>query len=66
MTTVQYLLDENVDLAYLHELARHEPTLVVRFVGQIGMPPKRTRDPDILVWCEEHSFVLVTNNRRTM
>ena len=26
----------------------------------------QTPDPDILVWCEEHQFTLVTNNRRTM
>jgi hypothetical protein len=23
-------------------------------------------DPDLLIWCEEHNFVLVTNNRSTM
>lgn len=60
-----YLLDENVDVAYRDQLALRGP-LVVRVVGESDAPPKRTTDPDILVWCEQNDFVLVTNNRRTM
>jgi len=31
------------------------------------MPPlKGTPDPDILRWCEENGFILITNNRKTM
>lgn len=29
-------------------------------------PPKGTLDPEILIWCEENGFILVTNNRKTM
>jgi hypothetical protein len=25
-----------------------------------------TLDPEILLWCEAHRFILVTNNRRSM
>lgn len=25
-----------------------------------------TPDPDILLWCEENGFILITNNRKTM
>lgn len=35
-------------------------------VGDVGVPPKGTLDPEILCWCEKHDFVLVTNNRRSM
>ena len=27
---------------------------------------KGTVDPEILCWCEEHNFLLVTNNRKSM
>ncbi len=35
-------------------------------VGDPGAPPRGTLDPEILCWCEEHNFILVTNNRRSM
>jgi hypothetical protein len=28
--------------------------------------PKGTLDPDILRWVEQHNYILVTNNRRSM
>lgn len=31
-----------------------------------GAPSAGTLDPEILIWCEEHNFVLVTNNRKSM
>lgn len=42
------------------------PGLIVLVVGEPGAPPKGTLDPDILVWCEQHNFILVTNNRRSI
>ncbi len=45
---------------------RQEPELIVWAVGDEGAPAKSTLDPDILIWCEEHGFVLVTNNRTSM
>jgi hypothetical protein len=35
-------------------------------IGDPGAPPRGTPDPDILVWCEAHGFILVTNNRASM
>ncbi|WP_366053377.1 hypothetical protein [Microcoleus sp. PH2017_34_RAT_O_A] len=35
-------------------------------MGDIGTPPKSTLDPDILIWCEDNRFILVTNNRKSM
>ncbi|NET63599.1 MAG: hypothetical protein F6K63_03950 [Moorea sp. SIO1G6] len=64
--TIKYLLDENVDHIYQTQLRLYKPDLVVLVVGGSDAPPKRTLDPDILCWCEENDFVLVTNNRSTM
>lgn len=63
---LKYLLDENVDFAYLNQLQKKKPDLVVKAVGEPGYPPKRTPDPEILCWCEENNFLLVTNNRASM
>lgn len=63
---ILYLMDENVDPIYRTQILQREPELVVWAVGDEGTPPKSTLDPDILIWCEEHGFVLVTNNRTSM
>ena len=63
---IRYLLDENVDPLYRSELLRREPELVVWRVGMLGAPSVETSDPEILRWCEQHGFTLVTNNRRSM
>lgn len=63
---IRYLMDENVDPIYQNQLLRQEPDLIVWAVGDEGAPPKSTLDPEILIWCEEHGFVLVTNNRTSM
>ncbi len=64
--TIRYLMDENVAPLYKTQLLRQEPELIVWAVGDEGAPAKSTLDPDILIWCEEHGFVLVTNNRTSM
>lgn len=40
--------------------------MVVWRVGLPGAPPLGTLDPDILTWCEAKSFILVTNNRKSL
>ena len=35
-------------------------------IGDPGAPPHGTLDPDILLWCENNDFSLVTNNRASM
>ncbi|NJL03002.1 MAG: DUF5615 family PIN-like protein [Spirulinaceae cyanobacterium SM2_1_0] len=64
--SLKYLLDENVERSYKTQIARQRPDLVVWFVGDPYAPAKGTLDPDILIWCEEYDFVLVTNNRASM
>lgn len=63
---IRYLMDENMNPVYQTQLQRRDPDLVVWAVGDVGAPAKGTLDPDILVWCEEHGFILVTNNRTSM
>jgi hypothetical protein len=66
VTLIRYLLDEHVHPAIRTELLKREPGLEVWRVGDPGAPQRSTHDPDILRWCEEHAFILVTNNRRSM
>lgn len=60
-----YLLDENVTSTFA-ELLRQHFDLPFHQVGDGVAPPRGTPDPEILCWCEEHSCVLVTNNRKSM
>lgn len=66
MSEIRYVLDENVDSVYRSELLKREATMIVWKIGSPGAPARGTGDPEILCWCEEHEFILVTNNRRSM
>lgn len=66
MSAIKFLLDENVNPRFRKALIRRAPNMIVWIVGDPGAPPLQTSDPDILVWCEVHSFTLVTNNRASM
>lgn len=66
MNEIRYLLDENVNPILRSALLRDEPNLTVWQVGMLGAPALGTLDPEILIWCEENDFVLVTNNRKSM
>ena len=62
----RFLIDENIAPEYRTQLLYHEPSLTVLAVGDEGAPPKSTPDPEILVWCEQNQFSLITNNRKSM
>jgi hypothetical protein len=66
MSAVRFLLDENVAPLYRRELLRRDPALIVWKVGDVSAPPGGMLDPDLLAWCEENAFILVTNNRKSM
>ena len=66
MSVHQFLLDENVNPFLQEALHRNSPGMVVWLVGDPGAPRLGTLDPEILLWCEVHSFSLVTNNRSSM
>lgn len=66
MSARKYLLDEHVSPRLQKALQRHSPDMVVWRIGDPGAPLLHSPDPEILIWCEEHSFSLVTNNRASM
>ena len=63
---LKYLIDENLPPLYAEQLRRRNLDLVVRVVGEPGVPDRGTLDPDILTWCATNQFVLFTNNRASM
>jgi len=69
---LKYLLDEHIPPAYRTQILRRAERLApfaeleVWAIGDPDAPAKGTLDPEILLWCESHGFVLVTNNRRSM
>jgi hypothetical protein len=63
---ISYLLDEHISLNYRTQLVRYKPELRVWAIGDPNAPPKGTLDPEILIWCEENRFILITNNRKSM
>ncbi len=66
MSSLTFLLDENISHSLRDGLSRHWPEMVVWMVGDPGLPPRGTPDPAILQWCEMHRFALVTYNRKSM
>ncbi|MCP4399110.1 MAG: hypothetical protein GY801_17650 [bacterium] len=66
MSVIQYLLDEHVDPRLKKAIKAFSPDTVVWRIGDSGAPSAGTLDPDILIWCKEHDFSLVTNNRASM
>lgn len=64
--SIQYLLDENLPPLYREQLSRQQNLVTIWMIGDPGVPPKSTLDPEILMWCEKNNFILVTNNRASM
>ena len=64
--SLNYLLDENVAPSYKAEILTRHPDLIIWCVGEPHCPSGGTLDPEILKWCEEYNFILVTNNRKSM
>ena len=62
----RYLIDENISPEYRTQLLNREPSLTVLAVGDENGPARGTQDPEILKWCEENKFTLVTNDRNTI
>ena len=62
----RYLLDEHIPPIYGTQLLYHEPALRVLRIRDEGAPERSTPDPEILKWCEQNNFSLITNNRKSM
>ena len=63
---LKYLLDEHIAAAYQERLQQIDPTLSIKKIGDLDTLKFGTLDPQVLLWCEAHDFVLVTNNRKSM
>jgi hypothetical protein len=63
---VRFLLDENLDPRLKIAILRLNPAIDVLRVGDQGVPPFSTTDPDILRFCEIAQRILVTSDRTTM
>ncbi len=61
-----FLLDEHINRAIQRQLHRLELQIEVLMVGDPGAPPKGTLDPELLIWLETNSYILVTENRSTI
>lgn len=66
MSALPFLLDEDVPEFLADEIIRTEPGVIVPQVGLAGVPPKGTKDPQPLVFAEEHGMTLVTMDKRSM
>ena len=66
MSKIRYLLDENVNPILRGALISRDSDLTVWQVGMLGAPKFGTTDAEILVWCEENQFILLTHNRKSM
>ena len=63
---VRFLLDENLDPKLKIAILRLNPAADVLRVGDQGVPPLSTTDPDLLRFCEIAERILVTADRTTM
>jgi len=66
MSAIRYLFDENVDPILRFALLRRDPGFPAWQIGLLAAPRFGTKDPEILIWCEENNFILVTNNLKSM
>jgi hypothetical protein len=62
----RFLLDEHIDRLIQRQLRRRDLRIEVLAIGDPFAPPASTPDPDILVWAEEHRYILITEDRRTI
>ena len=62
-----FLLDENMAHRAIRKLLlRREPEIRILVVGQPDAPSLSAPDPELLIWIEERSCLLVTRNRASM
>lgn len=64
--SIRFLLDENLDPKLKIAILRLNPATDILRVGDHGVPPLSTADPDLLRFCEATQRILVTADRTTM
>ncbi len=67
---LRFLLDENQRGPFWSLIQRHNArALDMLDVVRVGDPaglPLGSKDPDILLWCEQHQRILISFDRRTL
>jgi hypothetical protein len=66
VSKLKLLADECINPILLSALRRAEPAFDAIQVGDAGVPPWGTLDPDLLIAAESLGRVLLTNDRSTM
>jgi hypothetical protein len=66
MSQVAFFCDEDVPAPLIACLAKFEPAMTVVAVGQPGMPPKGTLDPELLRFAESMGYTLLSRDKKTM
>jgi Domain of unknown function (DUF5615) len=66
VTRLRFLLDENENPRLARALVQQATEVDVWRVGGLDAPKFGTADPEILLWCAEAGFSLVTRNRASM
>lgn len=63
---VRFLIDENLSPDIVSAMLRHDMTIDVLHVGDLGAPGLGTLDPEVLLYCESEQRMLITDNRKSM
>jgi len=63
---LRFLLDENLPAKLKRAIIRRYPAIDVLRVGDEGVPPLGTLDPDILRYLEATQHALITDNRHSI
>lgn len=66
MSQIVYLLDACTPHSLADALRGMEPSIEIHLIGVAGLPPRSTKDPDILAFAETRGMLLVTFDKRTM
>ena len=62
----KFPVDENTPRAHAHQLRRRKPEQLVMMVGAPGAPQRGTAAPAMPEWIQNHGFILIARNRKSM
>jgi len=67
---IEFLIDENMPRAVSRAIVRHNrlgiDLVEALQVGDMEAPPKGTLDPELLIWTEQQSRILISYDKKTL
>ncbi|MCE9533106.1 MAG: DUF5615 family PIN-like protein [Planctomycetes bacterium] len=66
MSQVAYLFDEHMPDALINAMVTREPSISILRIGQPGVPPKGTLDPQVIEFAERERLAIFTHDKSTM